>query len=874
MSRSSYVCSISFFAGIGILAPSAFAHAAPEASIRSATDGVDRVYHDLSSQGDASSIELNPGLLPSSRGLDVTLLGYIPIDTYSRGRGFGGFVAWGSRFGIATGLGFQLVLPHFRDEAFDAQANINPSVTKVSWALAGGDPRFATVGFGLHGIRTDGRWLQRPDIDIGLVARVTNYGSLGANLRLSPIDLDDHDGRPGALRLASELSVRPFGTELVELAGGLNYTILTDDGGPRQTGGLAEVLGRGRLSVRYHGLALRGEVEQVRIQQLDATTRLPLRQTKAVRGSVSLEATWDFASISGGLHAGGLGDGVDGWGIQARFHTRRRDRVFWPRMIAAERLATDQLNDERELIDVLIRLERAEAAGRRTIVLVDARDTTGGWASLHEVRQALIRIRRAGGHVFAYVENTSLADYYLASAAGHVYMHPSGSLETYQLGRLALFFKGALDRLGIEAEVIRSGPFKSAYERWTHTDPSVAHQDQEQQILRTHRSFVAREVGHTRQRSPADVLELLATAPLSPEEAFDRGWVDDVIHRDELLEHLSTELQASVQLAELHDTRSQDRTWSTAPYIAIIVVDGTLHEGHTQTIPLLGLSMTGAESIAEAIREARADPACRGLIIRIDSPGGSLVASDIIRREIERTQHAFDRQPRRSPPIVVSMGDTAASGGYFIALGAQHILADPLTVTGSIGVISLNWNADRLLKRFGIHAQQLGQGDNVAVHSPFRGYSPTQRDRLQALLDHADARFRRIVGEQRSLSIEQVDALAFGRLFPATRAFEAGLVDALGGLHEALLEIRHLSHTSPLRHLDIRVQPIASTWIDLVLDHTGDPFFGRGPARTAHRRATESAASTNPWSTMLDPIRSVLPWLSQPRTQPLLLTPP
>ncbi len=234
-------------AGIGVwLVSTSAAAAPPRTTDRAPTDGVDRVYHDYSADGDASSIELNPALLSTIRGFDLTLLGYTTTDAFVRGSGFGAFGALNLGFGLGMGLGLQLVQPRLGDGVFDFDEAANPAMTKISWAFSGGLGKQGAMGVGVHGIRAGGAWLQRPDVDVGLMTRITNYASLGAMARLGPADLRS-DNLPSELSVIGELAVRPLGTHNVEIAGGFKQRVLEAEPGMGTDNlGLEGLLGRGR----------------------------------------------------------------------------------------------------------------------------------------------------------------------------------------------------------------------------------------------------------------------------------------------------------------------------------------------------------------------------------------------------------------------------------------------------------------------------------------------------------------------------------------------------------------------------------------------------------------------------------------------------
>jgi len=845
----------------------------PVALDRNPGDGVERPIHDYSGEGDASSLELNPALLSAAKGLDAVFLGYRSTSAFTRGTGFGGFMSLNLGLGFATGFGVQAVRPGFTGGYFDPRRAQNPEFTKVSWGFSGGDGKVAALGLGLHWMVERGGAIRRPDLDLGLLLRLRNFASLGAAARLGPADLAPQGQLPQEFALTGELALRPLGTRMLELAGGVRTRWRGD--ASVAAGEFTEFLGvlpRGRLALRYQGLELAGEVEQVRVNLLDPATYQIRQQARAVRGAVALAVSWDMLTVRAGVHAG-LSDGLDGFGLAARFSSSRQGRVFWPRLVDAERLDISAVSGERGLIRMLERLERAEQAGPRSILLVDARGAGLGWASLQELRAALVRVRNAGGHVFAYLEDARLKDYYLASAAEHIYIHPAGELATYGLAATTLYFKGALDKLGVQAEGLHIAEYKSAHETFTRTGPSDPDRQQREAILDDTYAQVVRDIAQGRGLSEAQVRGVIDEAPHGPSQALGQRLADKVVHRDEVIESISAVVGAKVRFAEFPETDPEQDTWSTAPYLAVVLVEGSIVEGESRTIPFLNINFAGSDTLVRQLRALRGDPMCKGILLRVNSPGGSALASDQIWREVQRTQDAHDKQPQRSPPIVVSMGDVAASGGYYIAMGARRIFASAATITGSIGVVSIHFDLSGLLARLGISTTTFQRGKNADISSLYHPYTDDQRARMDASMRRIYDLFRSRVAAGRKLTMETVDQLGRGHVYSGTDAKDLRLVDDLGGLHEALAALRKQSGQPARRDLDLRVFPRQRRLVDLLLEQVMPRERDRGlRARITAARA-EREAKNLPLALTAALSRLPLALLFLPQDQALALLP-
>jgi protease-4 len=812
---------------------------APVALDRVASDGVDRPIKDYSGQGDASSIELNPALLSGVKGLDVVLQGYRSTSPFTRGTGVGGFLSLNLGLGFATGVAVQRVSPGFRGGYIDVEGARNPTFTKVSFAFAGGDGRFGSIGLGVHWLLGPGQ-IRRPDLDLGLMLRVRNWASLGAVARLAPADLTATAGLPQELSVLGELAIRPLGTRALELAGGLRTRWRADANvAPQSFSEFVGVFPRGRLAVRHQGLEIAGEVEQVAATLLNPTTYEITDRVKRIRGGVSLAVAWDLVSVRAGMHAG-LSEGVDGFGIAARFSTAKQGRVFWPRLVDAERIDIAAIQGERALIRTLERIERAEKAGERAILLVDARATKLGWASLQELRAALVRVRGAGGHVFAYLEDGALKDYYLASVAEHIYIHPAGELATYGLAATTMYYKGALDKIGVQAEGLHIAEYKSAHEPFTRTGPSDSDKAQRDAILDDTYTTVLGDVAQARGLTVADARALLDDAPHGPDQALRRKLVDKVVFRDEVIESISNAIGAKVRFARFEDTAPEPQTWSVAPYVAVVLVEGTIVDGESRTIPILNLQFAGGDTILEQLRVLRRDAMCKGIVLRVNSPGGSALASDLIWREVQRTHDAHLKDPRRSPPITVSMGDVAGSGGYYVAMGAPTIFAQPTTLTGSIGVVSLHFDLSGLLGKLGISTHTFMRGKNADIGSLYKPYTDDQRARMDASMRRIYDLFRKRVADNRKLTMDQVDQLGRGHVYSGIDAKELRLVDQFGGLHEAIADVRSRAGVKPRADLDIRVFPRQRRLVDLLLEAVTPESGDKGlRARITARRAAK-----------------------------------
>lgn len=813
----------------------------PVVEHRELHEGVDRVITDLSGSGDSSSIELNPAMINGVAGLDVTLLGYQAVYQFARGTGFGAFASANLGWGFALGVGIQALEPGFGGGSFDPDISHNRPATKLSFALALGRGEWGSVGIGVHGIRAGGTILRTPQLDVGGVIRMSNYASLGVVGRMAPAELRDTNFRP-ILDLAGELALRPLGTHWFELAGGL--TARVDQSGQRGFGNFDtdDLLPYGRMAVRYQGIELAAQVERVQADVLDEDTLARLGSTTALRGSVGLSVAWDYGVVGLGMHAG-LGPGVDGLAYKARFSTKRQGRVYWGRRVDVEKFELDQVGDQRTLIAMLRRLERAERAGERAVILIEADGFGMSWGAGQELREALRRVRDAGGHVFAWVEQPNLRDYWLASVAQKVYTHPAGQFDTVGIGTRRLFFKDALAKLGVKVEAMHIEEYKSAHENFTRSDRSEFDAEQRGALLDDTWQVVVHDIAQARGLSKSDVRELTVEAPLGPDRAVESKLADEVMHRDELLAKLSDELGAKVELAKFPRIDPEQDTWSVEPYVAVVLIEGNIVDGKSRFIPLLNIIMTGAETTVETLQTLRRDPACRGIVLRVDSGGGSAFASELIWREVQLTHEAWQKDARKSPAIVVSMSDVAASGGYYVAMGTDQIFAEPLTVTGSIGVVFMHFDVSGLLDMLGVGVDRIERGGGgVDMNTIWQPWTDDQRQKVRTGIERIYDLFLERVSVGRGQTKEAINAIARGHVWSGERAKSLGLIDQHGGLREALAELGKRSGRAKFGELELRVLPVRLSLLQLVMRGAGSLIVEPVGELVANRAEAKQAA--------------------------------
>ncbi|MFN7146563.1 MAG: signal peptide peptidase SppA, partial [Myxococcota bacterium] len=373
----------------------------------------------------------------------------------------------------------------------------------------------------------------------------------------------------------------------------------------------------------------------------------------------------------------------------------------------------------------------------------------------------------------------SNAGYLLATACDRVYLHPAGQLDLVGLGAETMYLRGALELVGVEAQYAKRGQFKSAPEQWTEsrsTDPARA---QMNDLLDDLSQGLVEGIAVGRGKSPDEIDALIDKGPFTSDEAVKNGLVDGLAYPDELQEKLSGAFPDGFHRDERYGTAPDMSGWEPQRAVAVVVVDGVIASGESSPGGLLGGEATGSETIVQALDQARRTDAIKAVVLRVDSPGGSAFASDEIWRAIERVQG-------EGKPVVVSMGGYAASGGYYVAAGADAIYALPSTVTGSIGVYGGKYSGKALFEKLDIHTEQISRGRNAGMYSMSRPFDDVEFAALDRMIGDTYRQFKDKVQDGRQLAPEKVEAVAQGRVWSGRDARDQGLVDEHGGFFDAV----------------------------------------------------------------------------------------
>ncbi|HAA11980.1 MAG TPA: signal peptide peptidase SppA [Cytophagales bacterium] len=414
-------------------------------------------------------------------------------------------------------------------------------------------------------------------------------------------------------------------------------------------------------------------------------------------------------------------------------------------------------------------------------ILLEPTLTATGWATLRDIRQALQEFKaNSDKFVISYAEIYGEGDYYLASVADEVFLHPEGQIEFNGLAQEVTYIKGVLDKLGVEPQVFRVGQYKSAVEPFLRKDMSPESREQLESYLNALYATVLKDVGASRGIAE-DQLENISDKMLvrNGADAETNGLIDGLAYYDEILTALreKTDKEEDDDLHFVSLTRYLNSWQPSGTYgkdlIAVIVGEGTITSGSSTE------GTIGSDSFAKEVRKARQNDKVKAIVIRINSPGGSALASDVMWREI--TLAAEEK------PVIASMGDVAASGGYYMAMGADKIVAQPNTITGSIGIFGVLFNAQGFLNdKLGVTTETVKTGELSDLYNLTRSLTPFERSIIQKQVEEGYETFTSKAAEGRGMAIEDLKAIAGGRVWAGTEALDNGLVDQMGNLEDAI----------------------------------------------------------------------------------------
>jgi protease IV len=724
----------------------------------------------MAGDADATALETNPGQLALLDGASWALVSsYWGERTLRAGRGTGLMLGTPLFFGLSLGAGFQWLDPTL--PAMEA------SYEKLHLGLGLRLGRAVGVGASWDHLVT-GPYGGRSSFTVGLGLRLATWLSMGAAVR----DL----ARPSlAADLAlprtwdGELAVRPLGTDRLELMAGLRL----------HEASRRLFRPRGRVNARVgRGLFAFAEVDSGhdnwQVTRADGT-RMPQVAWSALAGlQVDLGRLGVTAAALGARPPGSDADDSTrlGGSFMVRALPTRRAPLVARRQVA--RLELRNLENDARFIETVVRLRRLGDDPTVGALLLEIDGLGLGLGRIEELRTLIEEVRRRKP-VFAQASSLDTREYYLATACDRISVHPAGDVNIAGFAQTVTFFKGTLDKLGVAVELVRIAEYKGAMEPFVMTEQSEPVRQNRNELVDDHfkrlleaiaRGRAARGIGAERARA------LIDQAVFSPGEARRQGLIDAVADDKDVEQFVRASLGRNWPVRDAPAARLDPRLWVPSR-VAMVMVDGAIVEAEGG-LPFNTGEIAFGDRIVEALEAIEKDSSVKALVLRVNSPGGSAFASDRIARAVARVRKA-------GKPVVVSMGDVAASGGYYVSAPGQEIFASQGTVTGSIGIFSYKIDVHDLMDKLGVSAETTKRGERADLFSPYRAWSDEERGVVQGRIGTMYGLFLNTIAQgrrDRGITAERADELGRGRLFTGSQALAVRLVDRIGGISAAIDE--------------------------------------------------------------------------------------
>lgn len=482
---------------------------------------------------------------------------------------------------------------------------------------------------------------------------------------------------------------------------------------------------------------------------------------------------------------------------------------------------------------------RKAKVDRRVKTLVIQPEAAGAlWGQLQEVRAAVLDFRKSGKPVTAYMEFGAAQEYYVATAADRIVMMPAGSLNVTGMASYELFFRGALDKIGAYPDLLHIGEYKTFSNTFTEKGFTPAHREMTRSLNHDWYDQLIKGIAEGRHRPEAEIIKAIDNGPYLPEAAKAAGLIDVVGYEDQIddtvpvrgTRRLEGEAYSRVPLSSLG--------LGDGPRIAVLYATGTIASGPSSFDSPTG-AVLGSDTFVQWIRKVRVDPGIRAIVLRIDSPGGSAIASEVIWRELMLT--------RTIKPLIVSMGNVAASGGYYIAVPAETIVAEPGTITGSIGVVTGKFVVKGTLEKLGITTDAVSEGRFAELESPFTPFTKDQRARMEEQLHATYELFLSRVADGRKTTAERIDAVGQGRVWTGRQALQLKLVDELGGLETAIQIAKQRAKLDLTKDVQLVVYPPKRSVYELLASPFGSSIeasLGLSLLRRPEARVFDAMTST------------------------------
>jgi protease-4 len=467
---------------------------------------------------------------------------------------------------------------------------------------------------------------------------------------------------------------------------------------------------------------------------------------------------------------------------------------------------------DQSLTGLVMQFKKAKADNRIKAILLDINMSGVGWGKAEELRDAIIDFRSSGKPVYAYIEFGLNKEYYIATACDKIVVPPPGELFINGLAADVMFFRGSLDKLGIYPDIFQIGKYKSVGNTFTQKEMTDAHREYVNSLLDDLFNRYVETIAQTRHKTADEVRALIDNAPYDAFQAKDAGLIDEALYKDELLKQLKSQLGyketdtfVPVRATDYRDVSPESLGLNKGERIAVIYATGDINSGRSENSPS-GDQSIGSDTVAKALDDAAADKTIKAIVLRVDSPGGSGLASDIIWRAVEAAN--------QKKPVVVSMSDVAASGGYYISASARKIIAQPSTITGSIGVVAGKPVVRGFYDWLGISNEYVLRGKTAGMFRETEKFTDEERVKFEEWIKTTYYRdFVPKVAKGRNKDSEYIDSIAQGRVWTGGQAKERGLVDEFGGLDKAIEVAKQLANIPAEKGVERVILPYPTTFL-------------------------------------------------------------
>ncbi|MGB9181379.1 MAG: signal peptide peptidase SppA [Pyrinomonadaceae bacterium] len=513
--------------------------------------------------------------------------------------------------------------------------------------------------------------------------------------------------------------------------------------------------------------------------------------------------------------------------------------------------------EDQSLTSLLMQFKKAKTDKRISAILLDVDFSEAGWGKADEIREAIADFRTSGKPVYAYIEMGMNKEYYIATACDKVFVPPPGDLFINGFAADVMFFRGSLDKLGIYPDVFQIGKYKNAPDQFTRKNMSDAHKEVMNSIVDDLYNRYVNAIASSRHKSADEVRALVDSAPYTAPKAKELGLIDGASYKDEVEKELKQRLGYK-DSDELHVAKASEYKQVTpeslglnkGERIAVIYASGTIGSGKSNDSPY-GSQSVGSDTVVKAIKDAADDKRIRAIVLRVDSPGGSGTASDLIWHAIENA--------KQKKPVVVSMSDLAASGGYYIACNANKIVAEPSTITGSIGVFAGKPVMKGFYDWLGISNEYVLRGKNAGIFRETEQFSPEERAKFEEVIKSVYYdNFVPKVAKGRGRDVEYVDSIGQGRVWMGSQAKENGLVDEFGGLDHAIEVAKQLAKLPADKGVRRVIFPVPRSFLEQIFNK--DEEDDEATAKLQQQRAVfaalpEDVRRTLMYANMLDKMK-------------------